>query len=181
MRSRSAAKLAIKERGEQLTDIVGEASRAAEEVRSEHWGDELPVDPARVASSLDIEVVEATLDADVSGAIQREAGEQAVIFVSATDHPNRQRFTCAHEIGHFVKRSGDSEAFGYIDYRDEAASMGIDADERYANAFAAALLMPQREVERLYELGLDEEELANRFGVSQAAMVNRLKNLLLYR
>ena len=164
-----------------MTDIVREASQAAEGVRVEHWGDELPVDPARIAGSLGIEVVEANLDADVSGAIQREAGGQAVIFVSATDHPNRQRFTCAHEIGHFVKRSDDAEVFGYIDYRDEAASMGVDADERYANAFAAALLMPQREVERLHELGLNEEELANRFGVSRAAIVNRLKNLLLYR
>jgi Zn-dependent peptidase ImmA (M78 family) len=164
-----------------LTDIVGEASQAAEEIRAAHWGDELPVDPARVAGSLGIEVVEANLDADVSGAIQREAGEQAVIFVSATDHPNRQRFTCAHEIGHFVKHADEEEVFGYIDYRDEAASMGLDADERYANAFAAALLMPHREVERLHELGLGEEELAKRFGVSQAAMVNRLKNLLLYR
>lgn len=164
-----------------VTDIVSEASRAAEEVCVEHWGDEIPVDPARVADSLGIKVVEAYLDADVSGAIQREAGEQAVIFVSAADHPNRQRFTCAHEIGHFIKRSGEAEVFGYIDYRDEAASMGVDAEERYANAFAAALLMPEREVERLHELGLDEDELAKRFGVSQAAIVNRLKNLLLYR
>lgn len=162
-------------------DIVSEATQAAEEVRAEYWGDDLPVDPARVADSLGIKVVEASLDADVSGAIQREAGEQAVIYVSATDSPNRKRFTCAHEIGHFVKHSKESEVFGYIDYRDEAASMGVDGAERFANAFAAALLMPAREVERLHELDLDERQMAKRFGVSQVAMVNRLKNLNLYR
>lgn len=164
-----------------MTDLVAEASKAADRVRFEHWGDKLPVDPARVAGSLGIDVVEAYLDADVAGAIQQTPGERAVIFVSANDPANRKRFTCAHEIGHFVKRSDESETLGYIDYRDEAASMGLDGDERYANAFAAALLMPQHEVERLHEIGLDEEQLAKRFGVSQAAIVNRLKNLLLYR
>jgi Zn-dependent peptidase ImmA (M78 family) len=164
-----------------LTDIVAEATQAAEQTRAQHWGDKIPVDPARVADSLGVKVVEAHLDADVSGAIQKEADEPAVIFVSAADHPNRQRFTCAHEIGHFVKHDGDANVWGYIDYRDEAASMGVDADERYANAFAAALLMPQREVERLHELELDDQQMAKRFGVSQVAMVNRLKNLLLYR
>jgi Zn-dependent peptidase ImmA (M78 family) len=164
-----------------LTDIVSEAAVAAERARFEYWGDKVPVDPAQIAGSLGIKVVEAHLDADVAGAIQQKPGEQAIIFVSASDHGNRKRFTCAHEIGHFIKRSNDSETLGYIDYRDEAASMGTEEDERFANAFAAALLMPQRDVERLHELGLTEDQMAQRFGVSQAAMVNRLKNLLLYR
>jgi Zn-dependent peptidase ImmA (M78 family) len=164
-----------------MTDIVKQASIAAERIRFDHWGDKVPVDPARIASSLGIEVVEAHLDADVAGAIQREPGKQTTIFLSAGDHPNRKRFTCAHEIGHFEKRGGGSEALGYIDYRDEAASMGTYEDERFANAFAAALLMPELVVERLHTLGAHEEEMAQRFGVSQAAMVNRLKNLDLYR
>jgi len=164
-----------------MTDIVKQASIAAERARYEHWGDKLPVDPARIADSLGIKVVEAYLDPDVAGAIQQNPGEQAIIYVSAADHANRKRFTCAHEIGHYVKRGDSSEALGYIDYRDEAASMGIDEDERYANAFAAALLMPERDVERLHLLDASEEEMARRFGVSQVAMVNRLKNLNLYR
>ena len=164
-----------------MTDIVKQASVAAERVRFEHWGDRVPVDPAQIAGALGIKVVEAHLDADVAGAIQRQPGEQAIIFVSASDHANRKRFTCAHEVGHFVKRSDDSEVLGYIDYRDEAASMGTDEEERYANAFAAALLMPERDVERFHAIGLNDEELAQKFGVSQAAIVNRLKNLNLFQ
>ncbi len=164
-----------------MADIAKQASVAAERIRYDHWGDKVPVDPARIAASLGIEVVEAHLDADVAGAIQREPGKQPTIYLSAGDHPNRKRFTCAHEIGHFEKRGGDSGPLSYIDYRDEAASMGTYEDERYANAFAAALLMPEMKVERLHAIGLHEEEMAQHFGVSHAAMVNRLKNLGLYR
>ena len=58
--------------------------------------------------------------------------------------------------------------------------MGIDEEERFANAFAAALLMPE-EVRRLHGMGMHEKDMAGAFGVSEAAMVNRLKNLNLYR
>jgi Zn-dependent peptidase ImmA (M78 family) len=55
------------------------------------------------------------------------------------------------------------------------------AIERFANAFAAALLMPEKDVRRLRTLGMSEQEMARELGVSEAAMVNRLKNLSLYR
>lgn len=126
-----------------------------------------------------IEVSDAYLDPDVAGAIEKRQGRAAHIYLSTSDHPNRKRFTCAHEIGHFVKR-GD-EDFDYIDYRDGTASMGIDDGELFANSFAASLLMPEREVRRLHGLGLHERDMARTFGVSEAAMVNRLKNLNLYR
>ena len=126
-----------------------------------------------------IEVSEAHLDPDIAGAIEKRKGRPAHIYLSRADHPNRKRFTCAHEIGHFVKRSG--EDFEYVDYRDGTASMGFDEGELFANSFAAALLMPEREVRRLHGMRVPEQELAATFGVSEAAMVNRLKNLRLYR
>lgn len=158
-----------------------EGGKAAERIFAAHCDDSIPVDPARVAHILGIRVVHAELDPDVAGAIQRHAGGQPSIYLSAGDPPNRQRFTCAHEIGHFIKHGEAHDDFEYIDYRDGTTSMGIDADERYANAFAAALLMPEAHVRRLRDFGLDEKAMAKAFGVSQAAMVNRLKNLRLYR
>lgn len=160
-------------------DVKTEATEKALDVLAEYWGDTIPVDPAQIARKMGIEVASAYLDPDVAGAIEKRDGHPAVIYLSAGDHPNRKRFTCAHEIGHFVRR-GD-EDFEYVDYRDGTASMGIDADERFANAFAAALLMPEREVRRLHGLGMHEKEMTGVFGVSEAAMVNRLKNLSLYR
>lgn len=162
-----------------MPDIKVEATTEAERVLHEYWGDSVPVDPARVARKMGIEVSEAFLDPDVAGAIEKRQGRPAHIYLSTSDHPNRQRFTCAHEIGHFVKHDG--EDFEYVDYRDGTASMGIDAGELFANSFAAALLMPEKEVRRLHGIGIHEKEMARTFGVSEAAMVNRLKNLNLYR
>jgi Zn-dependent peptidase ImmA (M78 family) len=125
-----------------------------------------------------IQVKDAYLDPDVAGAIQKRANGDIRIYLNAEDHPNRQRFTCAHEIGHYVRH--DDGDFEYIDYRDETASLGVSADERFANAFAAALLMPEKEVRRLDTIGTSSKEMASIFGVSEAALVNRLKNLNLY-
>lgn len=155
-----------------------DATSEAERILKEHWGESIPVDPARIAHKMDIEVVEAYLDPDVAGAIEKRPGKAVKIFLNTENHPNRQRFTCAHEIGHYVQR--DDEEFEFVDYRDMTASLGIDEDERYANAFAAALLMPEKEVRRLHGLGMSPRDMASTFGVSEAALVNRLKNLGLY-
>jgi Zn-dependent peptidase ImmA (M78 family) len=160
-------------------NIKLQATESAHGVLIEHWGDTIPVDPARIAKKLGVEVVSAFLDPDVAGAIEKRAGRPAKIILSESDHPNRKRFTCAHEIGHFVEHGeGDYE---YVDYRDGTASMGVDEQERFANAFAAALLMPEKAVLRLRGRGMHERAMAREFGVSEAAMVNRLKNLGLYR
>lgn len=164
-----------------MPGIRQEATEAADEVLAQHWKKKGAVDPARIASSLGIDVVEAYLDADVAGAIERVSGRNPVIYISASDHPNRQRFTCAHEIGHFVERAQQADDFEYIDYRGDTASMGVDSSEMFANAFAAALLMPEDDVRRLHDKGWNESKLARHFGVSQAALVNRLKNLDIYR
>lgn len=163
-----------------MADLKAEATIAAEKVLSEHWNGSVPVDPARIARKMGIEVSDAQVDPDVAGAIEKRDGRPAHIYLSRSDHPNRKRFTCAHEIGHFVKRDGEKD-FEYVDYRDGTASMGIDAGELFANSFAAALLMPEREVRRLHGIGMHEPDMARAFGVSEAAMVNRLKNLNLYR
>jgi Zn-dependent peptidase ImmA (M78 family) len=158
-----------------------EASEAAERVLAEYWDGTVPVDPAWIAQSMGIRVVDAYMDADVDGAIRREGKEKpAFIYLNAHNATTRKRFTCAHEIAHYVKHSEDGE-YEFIDYRDALASTGQISDERYANAFAAALLMPAKHVRRLRDEGLDEWSMARRLGVSEAAMVNRLKNLGLYR
>ena len=157
-----------------------EGSEAAERILAEHWDGTIPVDPARIAQSMGIRVVDAYLDADVDGAIRKNKGKAASIYLNTENAPTRKRFTCAHEIAHFVKHAEAGE-FEFIDYRDSLASTGKVSDERYANAFAAALLMPAKHVRRLHDEGLDERSMARRLGVSEQAMVNRLKNLGLYR
>jgi Zn-dependent peptidase ImmA (M78 family) len=163
-----------------VPDLRSEAADAAQTVLAQNWGDAVPVDPAVIARKMGMEVSDAYLDPDVAGAIEKQEGRPAHIYLNTTDHPNRQRFTCAHEVGHAVKRINE-DSFEYVDYRDGTASMGIDEGELFANSFAAALLMPEREVRRLNGIGMHEREMCRTFGVSEAAMVNRLKNLSLYR
>jgi Zn-dependent peptidase ImmA (M78 family) len=114
----------------------------------------------------------------VSGAIVKKPGDDPQILLNRADHPNRQRFTAAHELGHYVHRAEDEpEGYEYIDFRGPLAGEGSDPKERFANAFAASLLMPEAEVRTRAKRARSIVELAYEFRVSQEAMTLRLKNL----
>jgi Zn-dependent peptidase ImmA (M78 family) len=155
-----------------------DAEEAAERVRKEFWGHTVPVDPAQVAEALGLEVLAAQLGPQLAGALVKEPGRDPRIFLNGADSSNRKRFTCAHEIGHFVKRVDAESDYEYYDFRDSfASSSGIDPEERYANAFAAALLMPKDRLKQMKKEGLKDLEMAARLGVSREAMIYRLEAL----
>jgi Zn-dependent peptidase ImmA (M78 family) len=99
--------------------------------------------------------------------------------------PPRRRFTIAHELGHWcLHRPGQQSLFCR---RAMVAPEDLEAGptpakrpplpeiEKEANAFAAALLMPARLIERhYYETGRSFERMCELFGSSQAAMGRRL-------
>lgn len=139
---------------------------------------QLPIDPVRIANVLGIDVFVANMRANVSGTLQKKQGEDPIIYLNRTDSDNRQRFTCAHELGHYVRRTADGDAdYDFVDARDQLASMGTHPEEVYANQFAAALLMPADLVRLEHRRGLGPVRLAVRFGVSDDAMGYRLKTL----
>jgi Zn-dependent peptidase ImmA (M78 family) len=139
----------------------------------------IPVDPVRIATTLGVAVFNQELDSDISGAIVKADGSDPVILLNAADSPNRKRFTCAHEIGHFIARSNKHQDCDYefVDLRGILATMGNDPDEIYANEFAACLLMPQSEVTRMVSDGDLPAQMAVKFGVSTEAVSYRIKNL----
>ena len=137
----------------------------------------LPVDPVRIARNLGVQVFDAPLSEDISGSLVKTAGADPVILLNRADSNSRRRFTCAHELGHFVRRSGD-EQFEYIEHRGPIATEGSEPSEIYANQFAAAMLMPA-DLVRKHASGKGTLELARMFGVSPDAMKFRLKNLQL--
>ena len=163
--------------GATLALVKDDAMRDAERLLGVAWGDDLPVDPVKIARGFGIDVIESSLDDNVSGVLIKERGHDPAILLNAIDSRNRKRFTCAHELGHFVRRSDAPEAYEYIDYRDELAAQGTDLDEVYANTFAASLLMPEALVRRFHHDGMAAFEMAWRFDVSQEAMQVRLKSL----
>jgi len=160
------------------SEIKKEACRDAMKLLGEVWGDGIPVDPVVVARLTGLRVLEdSTLNSNILGALIKEPNEEPVIMLNANDPPNRRRFTCAHEIGHFVRRSATSEPYATIDFRNASSARGEDDEEIYANEFAACLLMPDGDVMRLAKEGLGDLEMSIRFGVSREAMHFRLRNL----
>jgi len=143
-----------------------------------------PVDVESLAKSLGLQVLYHPFSdgsEDISGCIIQEQGIVA-IGVNSSHHPNRQRFTVAHEMGHYVLHRATLESVHLT--RDFRSSEGDDDREIEANSFAAELLMPEEMIrERINNAELDVEsaskltQLARTFGVSQQAMTIRLVRL----
>ncbi|WP_018275153.1 ImmA/IrrE family metallo-endopeptidase [Teredinibacter turnerae] len=147
-----------------------------------------PVDVELVAKTLGIEIQFDDLDDDVSGFLSVEPG-RSVAVINQNHHSNRQRFTIAHELGHYVLHVKSEEGL-FIDkkytvhHRDHKSSLGTIEKEREANLFASSLLMPKAIIQALLD-GLrvdffDEFEthsLAKRLGVSEQALGFRLARL----
>jgi Zn-dependent peptidase ImmA (M78 family) len=145
----------------------------------------VPVDAIAKAVGLDVRYAPTT--DDVSGALIRN-GKSAVIAVNSAQHENRQRFTIAHEIGHFILHKRTERHFDEdfrIDYRNTVSSEATQRSEIEANGFAAALLMPGNFLRKdLLRMEVDEsaadhaiQTLAVRYKVSPRAMEFRLLNL----
>jgi Zn-dependent peptidase ImmA (M78 family) len=160
--------------------IAKDAQREAEWVldalwKQGAWNVPLPVDPVQIARDLGIDVYEAEMDDGVLAALVKEEGQDPTILLNETDSPNRQRFSCAHELGHYIRRREDE--YEYVDRRDVLSSEGTDPDEIFANSFAAALLMPEDVVRDLYQPDSSIFRIAQRFSVSPEAMRYRLQTL----
>ena len=72
-------------------------------------------------------------------------GGDGIVFVNESDPVGRQRFTAAHEFGHFVLHQGEmGGAATFADTKEMIELTGEQSDrhEREANRFAAELLMP---------------------------------------
>jgi Zn-dependent peptidase ImmA (M78 family) len=141
-----------------------------------------PVDVVRLALRMGIrQVLLKAFDTDtaLAGMIRRQGGE-GTIWVNMFDAPVRQRFTVAHEIGHWVLHlSGDGiweEPAEAVAYR--LSSPTFSGQEAEANRFAASLLMPAPLVNAFLEDGRsDPDDLAQVFDVSRQAMEIRLESL----
>lgn len=157
--------------------IKESAQGAAAAILDYLWEDRgFPVDPFEIAAKLGIHVEFAPLENGISGMILVEEGKTPQILIEVTDSPSRQRFTCAHEIGHFVERTDRIDApreFAFVDRRGAE----YDAHEYYADEFAGNLLMPEAEVQRLVDDQQHPLVMARHFGVSNPAMNVRLRIL----
>jgi IrrE N-terminal-like domain len=103
------------------------------------------------------------------------------IFVNARSCPTRQRFTIAHELGHFVLHRGQQTGF---QCDKDAVHLGLGESatiEREADEFASHLLMPSDVVcKAIADTSIDLRllsELADAFDVSFEALCIRFIKL----
>ncbi|WP_336857200.1 ImmA/IrrE family metallo-endopeptidase [Sinomonas albida] len=162
-----------------IRDIRDDARRNAQAVLDEYWDDSYPVDPVKIARKMGVEVFTAELGDDVFGMMTGNPS-QASIYLDVDQPHVRMRFTCAHELGHYVERSSrlaaeDDPQFAEIDRRsDEGRGRPL---EIFANEFAASLLMPEQQVKDLHRQGKSRYDMVTLFQVSLAAVDWRLHHL----
>lgn len=139
-----------------------------------------PVQLGAAATSLGIKVYSGSMAPGISGKLykSKEDGGPSgwAIIVNEADSNARQRFTIAHELGHFLLHRDEigsaltDDAF----YRSQLS----DPQEWEANRFAADLLMPWPLIAQLTREGFtDLGDLARKLKVSEQAMRIRLGDM----
>lgn len=144
---------------------------------------EAPIDPIKCAESLGVKVKPMALDSDISGFFVIKDDKPFIMF-NENESEQRQRFTIAHELGHFLLHKKTSLFIDKTDivlYRNSESATGELLKEREANAFAASLLMPKSFLENEIKSPRTNKNivsyLASKFNVSELAMSFRLSNL----
>jgi Zn-dependent peptidase ImmA (M78 family) len=95
--------------------------------------------------------------------------------VLRTDEPpTRQRFTLAHELGHWVCQVREGHDAPIYCRAADVAPETDRLQEREANLFAAELLMPEPAIRVEWPRAASTVELATWFGVSEESMGWRL-------
>ena len=137
-----------------------------------------PIDVQTIAVRLGLAVYQMQLAPGVSGILLREPAYQTpsgfAVMVNRAEAYVRQRFTAAHEIGHFIlhrDRIGNRVEDNYL-LRAEGMSNAMEVE---ANKFAADMLMPWPMLNAHIQSGTSSvASLAGAFEVSEIAMAIRI-------
>ena len=142
----------------------------------DRYTQQIPVNLGGLAAELGLEVFQSTLEPKISGMIEPSPTAPSGYRIKLNRHDpiNRQRFTLAHEIAHFLLHRFDIGR-GVVDdtlYRSNLS----DRKEVEANKLGAQLIMPsakgREEAAPLIGMPSDQiiDMLAKKFRVSQEAM-----------
>jgi len=160
------------------------SNKSSFEIVLKHIKLDAPIDLQHVCEELDIKLSFVPMSDEMSGEIEKLNDGRYAININKYHHKNRQNFTIAHELGHFIHHRnliGDGVDDTKM-YRSENSGKYFNRNinqghEREANSFAASFLMPKEQVLKKYKAGLSTSCLASTFQVSEAAMKYRLQGL----
>ena len=100
-----------------------------------------PIKVEDVAHLYGIKIQYEPAENNLSGFLLRNLKEhKAIVGVNQAHPPNRQRFTIAHELGHFFLHETERmyvDRILQVKLRNENSSKGISTEEKEANLFAA--------------------------------------------
>jgi Zn-dependent peptidase ImmA (M78 family) len=164
-------------------------------ILSESGINKAPIPIESIAKSLGAFVIAYELGDEVSGVLVINENKGTIGYNIL--HPKvRQRFTIAHELGHYimhVPKSKGKQLFVdkdfIVKFRSQKSYTAHEIrQEQEANAFAAAILMPkdillqEMKSEKYYNLTENKliEELAIAFNVSIQAMTYRFADLNIF-
>ena len=115
------------------------------------------------------------------GALVTDAAKTNGVILCRPGLEPRQRFTIAHELGHFLMPSHRGASCTARNLKERGTKDPAQRAEAEANRFAAGLLMPKLWIERdeaKQELDLDRvRAIAKRYSVSVEAAANRYVEL----
>jgi Zn-dependent peptidase ImmA (M78 family) len=187
--SRRRAQIESPQRGEMTKKSNVDPAAEAQNVLDRLNIESAPIPVDKIARSLGAQLRYSPLDEELSGMIYIMDGTP-IIGVNAIHHPNRQRFTIAHEIGHLVLHRDKLSEEVHVDkqfpilMRNQLSAEGKDSIEVQANRFASALLMPPALFEQAIQatpFDIDDERplelLAKKFKVSKQAIEFRMRSL----
>jgi Zn-dependent peptidase ImmA (M78 family) len=163
----------------------------ARNLLNEVGGTKIPIHLKPIVQYLGINLAFDFLADEISGILDMRSPANPVILINKSHPETRQRFSAAHEIGHFVLDhvKGTFHLDKKILFRKDYLNPEDAKREREANVFATELLMPADLVksqfqslkeQSLMEMWNEDEfpsDLASRFKVSLSAMVIRLQEL----
>lgn len=145
------------------------------------------IDPEMIANHFKLKVEYEPFQGDISGCLLRDKEGGAIIGINSTHHKNRQRFTIAHELGHYLLHKGEptfiDRKFERINFRLGSTVNSANIEEIEANQFAAELLMPHefliKDIATIDDLekGNLISDLSQRYQVSEQALTIRLTSL----
>ena len=149
----------------------------------------LPTPIEKIAKAMGAQVRFSPFDDELSGMVFIKEGVP-IIGVNSLHHPNRQRFTIAHELGHLELHKDMITSAVHVDkkfpalMRNPKSATGTEEIEIQANQFAAELLMPRKLIDEALEgkqFDIEDEgpmeELAKKFKVSRQALEYRIRSL----
>lgn len=139
--------------------------------------EEPPINVVKIAELLGIQVEQFDFPESIPATLQTAGSGKQIIGVNKKNPKNRQRFSVAHELGHYLS--------GHKNYTHEKVI--TDPTKRYldphyrqeeeANEFAAELLMPEFMLKQdILVKHMNISDLAKKYLVSEQAMTIQIVN-----